>query len=78
MPRTYPELTVEERAALQAFANRHGRKWKETLSCIYWPNARIWEGGRTKEDGYILHGIRNNFGPSWLYSVCDVRPVKES
>lgn len=66
-------LSETERNALQAFANKHGRKWKDILSCEYWPNARIWTGG-APNDGYVLHSIRNNFGPEWLYKACDVKP----
>lgn len=70
-------IDANDRAALQAFANAHGKKWKDTLACVYWYNARIWTGG-TPNDGYVLHAIRNSFGPKWLYNVCDVKPGKES
>lgn len=64
----YRELTPEEREALQAFATAHGRKWREELSMVYWYNARIWQGPKPGM-GNLLHGIRNEFGPTWLYDV---------
>lgn len=76
---TYPALDDAHRAALQAFADEKGRRWKSELSDIYWYNARIWEQwtGTTcsKDNGYRLHAIRNNFGPTWLYDVCDIKPT---
>lgn len=71
--RKYPELDSEHSAALQAFANAHGRKWKEELSMVYWYNARIWRGP-LENTGSMLHAIRNNFGPTWLYDVCKIKP----
>lgn len=70
------KLANEEREALQAFANAHGRKWKSELSDVYWYNARIWNGP-VPGMGNTLHGIRNNYGPSWLFDVCDVKPAKK-
>ncbi|TBE73839.1 hypothetical protein ELG97_37050 [Rhizobium leguminosarum] len=59
---------AEQIAALEAFAAAHGRKWKDTLSMTYWYNARIWRDGPGGENmGAILHGVRNQFGGSWLY-----------
>lgn len=84
MSRTYPALDEQDRAALQAFADAHAsdkhRKeanWKDELSMIYWFNARIWRDPMTGQDihGTTLHGIRNNFGPTWLYDVCDIKPI---
>lgn len=78
------DLTSDERAALQRFANaqhrdRAGRRlpWKEALSAVYWYNARMWTGGQPG-DGPLLHGLRNDLGPTWLYDVCDVRPERRS
>lgn len=64
----YPELPDDMRGALERFAAAHGRKWRDTLSQTYWYNARLWEGGNPG-DGSLLHAIRNNFGPTWLYDV---------
>lgn len=86
---TYRELTPEERDALQRFANyEHGRpegqygraNWKEVLGNLYWYNARMWKGelGDDQGVGSILHGIRNDFGPTWLFDVCDVKPAPGS
>lgn len=65
----YDAITPDQIAALQAFAKAHGRKWKNTLSEIYWYNARIWrptcdDDGRM---GSILHGLRNSHGCDWLH-----------
>ena len=51
------ELTAEESAALQAFAAKHGRSWKDKLASVYWYNARVWNGHA------CLHGLRND--PAW-------------
>ena len=77
MTRRYPELDADHRAALQAFADAHGRKWKSELSDVYWYNARLWRGG-TENMGSMLHAIRNDFGPTWLYDVCDVKPAPKA
>lgn len=71
-------LNQDEIDALQAFADAHGRKWKEELSMVYWYNARLWTGGTPGRNmGSILHGIRNNYGPTWLYDVCKIKPAKK-
>lgn len=65
----YRELTNEEHEAIEAFAKAHGRnKWREELGMVYWYNARIWIGPVVGM-GHILHAIRNEFGPSWLYDT---------
>ena len=80
----YRALTPEERAALQRFADREHNQpnghrsarlpWKDALSQVYWYNARVWTGGEPG-DGSVLHGLRNDLGPTWLYDVCDVKPT---
>jgi hypothetical protein len=69
MPRNYPEITAEQTAALQGFANKHGRKWKGTLS-------DMWMNGQDERqpNSHLLRQVRNQFGPSWLYNVCKVKP----
>lgn len=54
-------LTAEQFAALQHYANRHGRCWKSQL-------LRDWATGRDAEqsDGSLLRQIRNTLGPAWL------------
>lgn len=69
----YRELTAEERGALERFQAAHGRRWREELGNVYWYNARLWGDGEPG-DGSILHGIRNTFGPTWLWDV--YRPAK--
>ena len=66
---TNRKLTAEENEALEAFAAAHGRRWKEELSMVYWYNARIWQGPK-EGMGPLLHGLRNEFGPTWLYDSC--------
>lgn len=82
---TYRELLPDEVAALQAFADAHARKsrltrgcysWKDELA-FYWYNARIWEGP-TPGMGNTLHGVRNEFGPSWLYDHCRIKPNRKA
>lgn len=79
---TYRNLDQEEIDALQAFATAHKRKadrhagslnWKDELSMVYWYNARVWKGP-IPGMGNLLHAIRNEFGPTWLYEVCKIKP----
>lgn len=75
MTREYRDLLPEEHAALEAFAEAHGRnRWRAELTQVYWYNARIWIGPEAGM-GSTLHGIRNTFGPTWLYDV--YRPRKQ-
>lgn len=55
-----PELDAEQVAALQAYAARHGRRWKSILN-------NVWMGGAPYDDGGILRLLRNTHGPSWLH-----------
>jgi hypothetical protein len=66
--REYRELTAFELESLHAFAKAHGRRWREELGNVYWYNARIWRGP-VPGMGNQLHGIRNEFGPTWLWDV---------
>ena len=53
--------TPEQLAALEAFAARHGRTWKDKLATMW------WTGRDTNEpDGHLLRQVRNRLGPSWL------------
>ncbi|WP_245269838.1 hypothetical protein M728_005351 (plasmid) [Ensifer sp. WSM1721] len=56
-----PPLIPEQEAALQAYAARHGRRWKSILNAV-------WMGGAPHDDGGILRGLRNSHGPTWLQS----------
>jgi len=53
--------TTEQLAALQAFAKKYGRYWKDALRTA-------WMNGRDDQepDGNYLRQVRNQFGPSWL------------
>jgi hypothetical protein len=57
--RTKPrDLTPEELQALQAYAAKHGRNWKQALRDDWF--------GTSGRDAGELRVIRNTFGPSWL------------
>lgn len=75
----YPALTTGQTAALQEFADAHGPRWKDELSNVYWYNARLWHGdsGCNHVVASTLHGIRNQFGPTWLRRVCKIKPAKK-
>lgn len=50
--------TPEQIAALRAYRDRHGKRWKSRL-LAEWLSA-------TGEEGPDLRQVRNTFGPSWL------------
>lgn len=54
-------LDPEEKQALQAYAAKHGRRWKSTLN-------RVWMGEAPRDDAGTLRRLRNSHGPSWLQS----------
>ncbi|MGD9481091.1 hypothetical protein [Shinella sp. G-2] len=56
-----PPLTEGEEEALQAYAAKHGRRWKSVLN-------HVWMGGAPYDDGGTLRRLRNSHGPSWLHS----------
>jgi len=65
--RTLGEPSIEQWAALQRFAARHGRTWKATLR-------EAWMSGNYpttdgEDDAAYLQQIRNTFGPRWLLLV---------
>lgn len=66
---TLPPLTPEQEAALQAYAARHGRRWKSILN-------NAWMGGPPYDDGGLLRGLRNSHGPTWLQSYRLPKPAK--
>jgi hypothetical protein len=51
-----PHLSNAMRAALEAYANSHGRTWKSQL-------LDDWMTGRSEGE---LQQVRNIFGPRWL------------
>lgn len=55
--------TTEELAALQRYADAHGRNWR-------WFLASAWESGTdvNEVDAVDLRRVRNRLGTSWLYS----------
>ena len=65
-----PPLTNEQQQVLQAYAAKHGRRWKSVLS-------NAWMGGPPYDDGGILRSLRNSHGPTWLVSYRLPRPVAE-
>lgn len=68
----HAELDAEQVAALQAYAARHGRRWKSVLN-------NVWMGGAPYDDGGILRRLRNTHGPSWLqrYRLPKAKPPAE-
>nr|WP_318031048.1 hypothetical protein [Rhizobium ruizarguesonis] len=58
----WPAPSDDQEAALQAYAARHGRRWKSILSDVW------MGGGPPYDDGGILRGLRNTHGPTWLQS----------
>lgn len=54
--RIYRELTTDEVRALQAYAQKHGRTWKQALRDEWYVASSIGP----------LHALRNTHGPSWL------------
>lgn len=73
----YRDLTNDEHEAIEAFAEEYGRNWRDTLAQVYWYNARIWIGPKPNM-GSMLHGIRNEFGPTWLYEAyCPRNPSSD-
>lgn len=67
------EPTTEMTAALQAFADRTGRNWKDELSCL-WMNGRDYY----EPEGTELHSVRNELGPTWLYDDCTIKPAAKA
>ena len=59
-----PEPTDQMYRALIDFRRRHGRYWKRALS-LKWMNG----GDEFEHYASSLRMLRNNFGPSWLYSL---------
>lgn len=55
--------TGEAMAALARFAAKEGRRWKSQLRACW---ERSDYPGVEQSDVPLLHGLRNNFGPSWL------------
>lgn len=51
-----PEITDAQRAALKAFAKKHGRSWKSRLQ-------DLWRSASASPE---LHRLRNTHGPRWL------------
>lgn len=67
------QATSDQLAALQAFARKYGRNWKQVLR-------DKWFDGRdaNEPDGYLLRQIRNQLGPTWLRDVCPAVPDPRS
>lgn len=59
-------LEPDEMKALQEFAEKYGREWKQYLFAAWLSHAHkgIHMGGK---DTGILRSIRNEFGNEWLH-----------
>lgn len=64
-----PQPDSDDIAALRSYAYEYGPKWKDALQ-LDWYNARLSHCSEMPNRGSILHGLRNNLGPSWL---CDFK-----
>lgn len=66
MKRSIDELNPEGQAAINAFAAKYGRKWKQRL-------AEAWGTGADTQEplGWALRSIRNtpSFGHDWLDKI---------
>lgn len=62
----YRQLLADEVEAITAFAAENGKKWRDKLAMTYWYNARVWRD-RSGKEHQVLHRMRNEFGPTWLY-----------
>ncbi len=62
------EPTAEQWQALQSYAAKHGRTWKQQLRDA-WLQACI--GMPDSEQPWLLQQVRNQFGPRWL-SLVDI------
>ena len=54
-------LTIEQEAALKAFASKNGRNWKSKLS-------HVWATGdwQYEQNAAELQRVRNTLGSAWL------------
>lgn len=64
MTRTNLTLSMEQLAALRAFADANGMRWKSKLNHA-WMTGRYRDYSGTHAYSY-LQQVRNVFGPSWL------------
>lgn len=60
------ELTSEELQALQTFAKKYGREWKQYLFAAWLSYAYKGNHMGGKDTG-TLREIRNEFGNEWLF-----------
>lgn len=56
--------TPEQDAAIQAYAEYHGKNWKQQL-------LEDWLTGKDVQfkDGHLLRQVRNQLGPKWLETL---------
>lgn len=52
----YPQLMLDQVAALRVYARGHGRSWK----------TRLWMEWMEATAEPLLHQLRNTHGPAWL------------
>jgi hypothetical protein len=67
-------VDTNDTAALRSYAIEHGPKWKDDLQ-LDWYHARTPSGDNMPNRGAILHGLRNNLGPSWLCDFAFASPI---
>lgn len=60
----HEDLTEEEDATLNAYAEYHGKRWKQQL-------LNDWLTGKDAQfpNGHLLRRIRNRLGPQWLENL---------
>ena len=56
-----PQLTEEQDAAIQAYAEYHGKNWKKQLL-----DDLLTGKDASRPNGHLLRQVRNQFGPKWL------------
>lgn len=58
------DLEPDQRAAVIAFRDEHGRTWKSQLNTHWFDGTDAnFTGGR------FLRQVRNQFGPQWLFRL---------
>ena len=69
------ELDPQQHSVLDAYRERKGRFWKQTLGTS-WETGRY--GGSSSDEVAVLQGLRNTLGPEWLTKYQPPKPAPES